>query len=105
MTRATRQHPEIRRESILDAAITLAKKRGYNRITRDAVAEEAGVSSPLIAAYFPRMSHLRVAIMDTSINRQIVEIIAQGLTINDPMALNINEGLRKKVMTYLSKIK
>ncbi len=105
MARASRQNPQTRRESILDAAIDLSKTRGYNRITRDEVATRAGVSSPLIGTYFPRMADLRKAVIQAAISREIVEVIAQGLTINDNHAIELNEELRFKVMTYLSKLK
>ena len=105
MARAERQNPETRRASILEAAITVAKRDGYNRVTRDIVAEEASISSPLVATYFPRMHDLRMAIMLEAISKEIVEIIAEGLIIKDRNALKINEELRQKVMNYLLKLK
>jgi AcrR family transcriptional regulator len=102
MTRATRTNPDVRKELILDAAVQLSTRIGYNRITRDAVAELAHVSSSLLHAYFPRMESVRRAVMEVAIKREIVEIIAQGLALNDARARKINKTLRQKVMTYIS---
>lgn len=105
MKRAKRKKPEVRRELILEAAIALAKKEGYHRITRDAVARRAEISSALIATYYPRMVHLKTAVLDAAIDREIVEIVAQGLSLGVPRALRIGEGLRQKVTTYLFTLK
>jgi AcrR family transcriptional regulator len=105
MSRAVRTKPNTRRELILDAAIKLSIKVGYKSITRDAVADVAGISSALIAKYFPRMPQLKQAVMQTAISREIVEVIIQGLAINDVQALHIDYELKEKVMTYLSQLK
>jgi AcrR family transcriptional regulator len=105
MSRAVRTKPGTRRELILDAAIQLSIKIGYRSITRDAVADIAGISSALIAKYFPRMTQLKQAVMQTAISREVVEVIIQGLAINDIQALNIDYDLKEKVMKYLSQLK
>ena len=92
----------VREKQILDAALSLSVKIGYSCITRDAVAEIAGVSSALIANYFPRMYHLKQAIMQTAIKQEVLEVIAQGLSIRDPMALKISNELKVKVLSLLS---
>ena len=97
-----RMEPNDRRNQILDAAIVLSINIGYKCITRDAVAEVAGISSSLIANYFPRMVDLKKAVMEAAIEERKLEIIAQGLSISDPLALEISEELKKKVLKYLS---
>jgi AcrR family transcriptional regulator len=105
MSRASRTKPDIRKAHILEAAINLSIRIGYKSITRDAVAEMAGISSGLIGNYFPKMSHLKHAVMAFAIEHQVVEIIAQGLTVGDAHALKINDDLKQKVMQYLSQLK
>jgi AcrR family transcriptional regulator len=101
MTRATRTHPKIRKEKILKAAVKLSIKLGYKNITRDRVAELADVSSALVGNYFPRMADLKNAVMRTAIQQEIVEIIAQGLTLKDPRVLKISKTLRGRIMEFL----
>lgn len=98
--RAPRTQPEIRKQAILNSAIMLSKRIGYKSITRDKVAKNIGVSSSLIAAYFPRMKLLKSTIIKTAIEREIVEIIAQVLTTNDSN-FRIPTKLRKKAIRYL----
>jgi AcrR family transcriptional regulator len=105
MSRAVRKNPGIRRQLILDSAIRLSIKVGYRSITRDAVADIAETSSSAIAKYFPRMTQLKYAVMSAAVSHEIVEVIAQGLAINDPQALKIDDNLKQKVMHYLSQLK
>ena len=55
--RARRTCPKIRRLNILNAAIEVSTQVGYQKATRDAIAKKAGISSPLIAHFFPTMQH------------------------------------------------
>lgn len=91
-----------RRNQILDAALTLSVEIGYKCITRDAVAKCAGISSALIANYFPRMVDLKLAVMQTAIEERKLEIIAQGMSISDPLTLELSEELKGKVLQHLS---
>lgn len=100
--RAERTEPQLRREQILDAAITLSLKIGYRSITRDAVAGEAGISSSLIAHYFPVMEDLKTKVMEYAIEDERLAILAQGLAINDPLTLAIPDELKNRVIQFLS---
>ena len=104
MPRAIRTKPVVRKEHIINAAIQLSIKVGYKCITRDAVAEIARVSSPLVATYFPRMSNLKLAVIQRAIQDEIVEVLAQGLILNDKKTWEISDKLKKKVLAYITKI-
>jgi AcrR family transcriptional regulator len=99
--RATRTNPKIRKEQILLAAIKLSKRVGYHSITRDSVAEIADVSSPLISVYFPTVASLKAAVIRAAIDNEIVEIIAQGLSLNHPQVRKISKPVKHKVMEFL----
>lgn len=94
--------PTIRREEILSAAVELANKIGYQNITRDAVANIAGISSGLIALYFNTMAQLKKAVMKTAIDKQILPIIAQGLSLGDTQAQRVSSDLKKRVTQFFS---
>ena len=51
----TRANPELRKEHILSVAVTMAETDGYSKITRDKIAEAAGVSMGLVTRYFGTM--------------------------------------------------
>lgn len=74
---------------ILEAAVELAKEPGtggYQWITRDLVAERAGVSVGSVNNAFGRMVELKRAVMREAVSREIVEIVAQGLADGSPIA-------------------
>lgn len=104
MTRAKRTPPEVRKQHILKEAIKLSIKIGYNKITRDGIAEHTKVTSSLIARYYPTMDDVRRAVIEEAIKNEIVEILAQGLALKDPLTLKINKRLKRKVLSRLSDI-
>jgi AcrR family transcriptional regulator len=94
--------PAIRREEILSAASELANKIGYQNITRDAVASLVGISSGLIALYFNTMAQLKAAVMRRAIEKEILPIIAQGLSLGDIQTQEVAPDLKKRVIEFLS---
>ena len=99
----SRANPELRKEHILDTAVAVAKSTGYNKVTRDQVAEAAGVSPGLISRYFPAMKQLRSSIMRQAVRHEIPEIIAQGLAADDDRAKGAPSELKNKAVQLLLK--
>lgn len=97
-----RESPTRRKEEILNAAIELASKIGYLNLTRDGVAEAANTSSGLVTCYFTNMEQLKKAVMDAAIKREILPIIAQGLSLGDEQTFNISSELKQKVLAFLT---
>lgn len=97
-----REQPIVRKEEILNAAIDLASKIGYQSITRKKVAENADISLALINQYFSTMTQLKKAVMKTAIEREIVTIIAQGISLGDTQTKTIKKELREKVLTFFT---
>lgn len=97
-----RVDPSLRKGQILGAAITLSKIDGYHKITRDNIADKAGISVGLVTRYFGTMTNLRRAIMRAAITQNIPEIVAQGLANKDNHARRAPPELRAaaiKIMT------
>ena len=88
----------LRKEHILAVAIELAKTVGYSKITRDGVAEAAGVSFGLVTRYFGTMRQLRTDIMRAAIKQRILEIVLQGLANGDHRAKNAPEDLKQEAL-------
>lgn len=91
-----------RREEILNAAVEVAKQKGYPNITREEIAERAGVSSGLVTTYFDSMTRLKRELMQHAVELEILEIIAQGLTLSDPIAESASITLRAKAIAELN---
>lgn len=97
-----RETPTIRREEILNAAIELAVKIGYQNITRDGVALAANISSGLVTIYFSPIQELKNAVMKSAIEKEILSIIAQGMSLGDTQAQAITPELKQRVLEFLS---
>lgn len=96
-----RLKPEERKEQILEAAIKLAKREGYNNIRRDDVAAAANVSMGLVNAYFKTIKQLKRAVMRAAIHREILEIIAQGMLAKDNLVAKISDDLKQRAANHL----
>jgi AcrR family transcriptional regulator len=91
-----------KREMILYAAVNLALQHGYCRITRDDIAEAAGVSSGLVNHYFETIDKIRKEIIKTAIDKNIVELVAQGLGMRDREVLKAPPHVRQSALNFLS---
>lgn len=94
----------MRKEHILGVAIELAIRDGYNKITRDGIAEAAGVSMGLVTKYFGTMIQLKRDVIRAAIKQEIPEIIAQGLANGDDRARKASAELKAKAATILASL-
>lgn len=86
---------EDRDGRILNAAIQLAKTDGYQWITRDAVAEIAGVAPATVNTAYGTMPALKRAVLQAAIEGSILEIVAQGMADRHPIVMEAPEGVRR----------
>jgi len=96
-----RANPTLRKESILSAAVLLAAKHGYLRVTRDQIAEAAGVSGGLVTRYFGTIAQLRRDIMRKAVSSGQLTVLAQGLAADDPHAKKAPAEMIQKALTSL----
>lgn len=87
---------------ILRAALKIAPKKGYNRMTRDDIAKEADIPPTLITYHMGTMVELRRDIMREAIRVECLPVIAQGLTVRDRHALKAPEELRRRAVQSLA---
>lgn len=97
-----RVDPALRKDHILSTALAISEIKGYNKITRDDVAEAAGVSMGLITHYFETMNQLKRDIMRAAVKRGYVAIIAQGLTNKDRHALKASKELKTQAANLIA---
>lgn len=100
-TKKKRQSPEIRKPELLRVAVELSRRHGYNKITRDAIAAEAGVSMGLVTLYLGTMANLRRDIMRAAVRDGIVEIVAQGIAAGDEHALKAPRELKQQIARFV----
>jgi AcrR family transcriptional regulator len=94
---APRLPPEQRREQLIDAALKVIVERGYEGITVEAVAREAGVTRPVVYDHFPNLAHLLQALIAREERyslEQLSEVVPQRPYRGDPVDL-LAGGVRR----------
>jgi len=97
----SRLNPTVRKELILAEAIKLAAVHGYTKVTRQHVADAAGISNGLVNHHFGTMGQLHRDIMRYAVANEVLQVIAQGLAVGDPHAKKATNALRLRVMTFV----
>lgn len=97
-----RKNRQIRKDMVLCAALDLSLKVGYQKLIRDEVANAAGVSGALVNKYFGTIEKLKREVIRAAIQREIIEIVAQGLGMRDPDVLRAPEEIKQKAYAFLS---
>lgn len=95
---APRVPREQRREQLLDAALHLAVRDGYDRVNIDAIAREAGVSRPVVYETFGSLDALLHALLDRTQARAQASVLA---VIPDDPATQGEQWLREAVSAVL----
>jgi hypothetical protein len=96
-----RLKPEDRYNHILDAAIRVAERSGYRTLTRQDVAEEAGVSPGLVSHYYLYVELLRMEVLAKGVERGVLPIVAEGLVAGELVARRAPEELRQRAAVSL----
>jgi len=102
MSKQHKMHPADRIAQILSAALVVASKVGYARLTREDIAKRADVPASLISYHLGTMPALRRKIMREAIRTECLPVVAQGLAIRDRFALKAPAELRARAVASLS---
>jgi len=98
-----RLHPDDRKQQILTAAIKVAgRPGGWGKMTRDAVAREAGCAEGLVSKYFGTMIAFRRSIMRAAIQARNLAVVAQGLAAGDTNAQKAPPELKAAAVETLT---
>jgi AcrR family transcriptional regulator len=83
---------EDRREAILDAALEVFSRRGYNGASIDEIAQAAGISKALIYEHFPSKKDLHVSLLERHVQEIFVRL-AQTADTDDPGEVRMRNGV------------
>lgn len=95
--------PADRRQQLLDTARDQAEKSGYLSLTRDGVAQAAGISGALLNYHFGTLDGLRYALMQQAVRAPNLRILAQGVIARHPVAMRAAKELRARALTEYCK--
>lgn len=88
MKRQSPQLPDNRRAQILGAAVQLARHQRFDTLTRAQIAEAAQVAVGTVSHACGPMRAVRDGILRRAITDNVLEVIADGLAIRNPIARN-----------------
>lgn len=104
MVNETRLTVAERRQQILAAAFRLSRKGGLYDWSLDNVAQEVGITRPLINYHFGSDNGLRTDVILTAVRCKDYEIIVQAMVRRDPCVANLDSSIRRAAARYLSKV-
>jgi AcrR family transcriptional regulator len=81
-------------QELIDAALRVAERVGWQSMTRDAVAQEAGCSAALVSHHLGTMDALRRTVMRAAVTRRVARVVAEGIIARDRHALRADPALR-----------
>jgi len=90
-------------EHILDAAYSIATEHGWNALTREAVANLAGIATGSVNVAWGTMDGLRAAVMQRAVERNHLPTIVVGLVQGYPEAQAAPRELQAKALASLIK--
>ena len=85
---ARRMPPEQRREQLIDAALSVILEQGYEGVSIEAIAREAGVTRPVIYDHFPNLGRLLHALIEREESYsldQLAHVVPSTPGEDDPM--------------------
>jgi AcrR family transcriptional regulator len=83
---------EDRRQAILDAALEVFSRRGYNGASIDDIATAAGISKALIYEHFPSKKDLHVSLLERHV-QEIFLRLAETADTKDPGEVRLRNGV------------
>jgi len=89
-------------EEITGAALALAKEVGYSHISRERIAKMVGCTPTLVSYYFKNTRRFKDAIMKAAVREKDVQVVAQGLALQDKIALAAPVELKQAAADYLA---
>lgn len=86
------------KELVLNTALQLAKVNGFQSLTRDGVATEAGIAMGQVNHAYGTMNQLKRAVMRAAVHREELSIIAFGVVTGDKEAHKAPKWLQDKAL-------
>lgn len=94
--------PAERTAEIIDAALKLAAKCGYQNVTRGAIADSLGISEALVSYHVGTMPNLRRTMVRAAIARPVLRVLGQAVAADDIHARKAAPELRQKALASLA---
>ncbi len=94
--------PELRREQLLDAALSVIVDQGYSGVSIEAVARTAGVTRPVIYDHFPNLGRMLYALVEREERIAVAQL--EHVVPEDPSGLEPPDLLAAGVRRFLDAV-
>lgn len=91
-----------RSEHVFKCAVKLMERHGYDRVSRELIAESAACSPALVNVYFGTMSKLRSEVLRHAVRESNLTLLAQGIVSRHRVALAAPAALKARAIQSLS---
>jgi AcrR family transcriptional regulator len=91
-----------RNSAVLEAAVALACERGFRNYSRTDVAKRASVGDGSVNNAYGTMDGLHDAVMGAAVERKLLAILAQGLALQHPVAVDAPGDLKASALASLA---
>lgn len=90
------------KQTILLAAVRLARTQGLRGLTRLEVAKAAGAATGTVNYHFESMDALRGAVIDHAVEHEIIEVLVQARAERDPRLGRLSQELKDRVANHIA---
>ena len=98
MNATKRMTAKDRKTQILTAAIEIAQKKGFDRISKSTISKALGISPNDAKHHFGSMANLKSAVMKAAVELKITSVIVYGIAIKHPDALAASDELKAEAL-------
>lgn len=98
-----RTYPAIRRDYLIEAALSLAKRNKTYWLTRETLAAYAHVAPATVTYHLGTVDKMRKLIMREAVKRKVAEVVALGLAGGDSIARRAPADVRQAALDSLSR--
>ena len=103
MEQQTKLAKRQRTAQILEAALKLAERTHYSKISREQLAKALGWPSPALVTYhMGTMDAFRRDLMREAIRREVLVVVGQGLAMHDRHARKAPPELQERALQSLA---
>jgi len=99
--RAKHEPKPKRTEQLLQAALAITQRVGLDKLTREAIAAECGVTPGLVNEYLGTMISVRRDVIRHAVKNEILPIICEAIMRKSPHVARISDDLRERAINTL----
>lgn len=90
------------KDTILGAAMQIANLKGYLAVTRNDIADRAGIATGSVSYHFKDMRGLRRAMVERAVETANLRVLGQALADRHPVALAAPEAMRVRAARLMA---